>query len=395
MTKLGIILCYFSIFLISQLPNRLISQTDFFGYFETEMDQMRYGGVDYSFGYNKVRLDLEVSPIEEAIFRANFTTQLYHGQRQWDLFDFLPDPVTSPLVEGGIEEFPFILQDTLFLDNAYLKLSFAAFDFTVGKQQLSLGTGYTWNPLDIFNTKELLDPTYEQTGVNAIRFEVPLADRFLMDVIVSPVKDWSSSARLIRGKLGLGRFDLTATVGTYEWDLTGFDPSTLQLLTVKETRQMIGTALVGELLGWGLWWEGSWISVKDKNDFPEYLIGLDYTFDFSTYFLVEYYHNGVGVREKDHLQMGDYFSYLSGQSHSLMQDYLFLLLNHPLTDLLSGGLFGIVNFNDNSAIVSPMIDYSLFENVNLNLLFSKAWGDADSEFGLQDFGVRIRMRTYF
>ena len=31
----------------------------------------------------------------------------------------------------------------------------------MGKQQISLGTGYVWNPTDVFNIKELFDPTYE------------------------------------------------------------------------------------------------------------------------------------------------------------------------------------------------------------------------------------------
>jgi len=385
----------FTSFLIYQFPDELVSQTEFFGYFETEMDQMRSRGVDYTFGYNKVRLDLEVAPIEEAIFRANFNYQLYHGQRTWDLLDFLPHHVTSPLTDAGMSEFPFILPDSLYLDNVYVKVSFPAFDLTVGKQQLSLGTGYTWNPLDIFNRKQLLDPTYEQTGVNAIRFEAPLADRFMMDVIVSPKEDWNSSARLIRGKIGLGRFDITATIGAYDWTQTDFDDSTSQFLLSSETRQMIGAAAVGEMFGWGLWCEGSWISVHNGPEFPEYLIGLDHTFDFSTYVLLEYYHNGIGILEQDKLKLGDYFSYLTGASHSLMRDYLFLLLNHPLNDLVTVGLFGIANFNDNSGIISLQLDYSLFENVYLSLMVNTANGDVDTEFGLQDWGVRLRLRTYF
>ena len=390
----------FTNFLIYQFTNQLISQADFFGYFETEADQMRSRGIDYSFGYNKVRLDLEVSSLEEAIFRTNLNYQLYHGQQEWDLFDFLPDHVTDTLMSAGVDEFPFPLQDTLYLDNAYLKVSFPTFDFTIGKQQLSLGTGYAWNPLDIFNRKQLLDPTYEQIGVNAIRFEMPVAERFLVDMIVSPKEDWNSSARLIRGKVGLGRFDITGTVGAYEWTQTGFDIDTLasppfQFTVNRETRRMIGAATVGEVFEWGVWCEGSWIMVEGNREFPEYLIGMDHTFDFSTYLLVEYYHNGGGVLEQDSLQLGDYFSYFSGESHSLMQDYLFVFVNQPVTDLFMIGMFGIANFNDKSAIISPQVEYSLFENVNLSFLISSALGDVNSEFGLQDWSVRLRLRTYF
>ena len=372
-----------------------MSQTDFFGYFETETDQMRSRGTDYSFGYNKVRLDLEVSPLEEAIFRANFNYQIYHGQQRWDLFDFLPLRVTAPLTNVGMSEFPFLLGDSLYLDNAYLKVRFSLFDLTVGKQQLSLGTGYIWNPLDIFNRKQLLDPTYEQTGVEAIRVEVPLAHRFLLDIIVSPRDDWGASTKLIRGKVGVGRFDITATVGSLLRSRTGFDLTAFQPEVIDQRRQMIGWATVGEVMGWGVWTEGSLNSIDGDEDFAEFLLGLDHTFDFSTYLIVEFYHNGSGVLKKKEVMLQDYFSYFLGETHSLMQDYLFMLGNHPMTDLLTLGFFGLANLNDKSAIISPQIDYSLFENISVSLLVSTGHGDEDSEFGLQDWGVRLRMRVYF
>jgi hypothetical protein len=68
------------------------------------------------------------------------------------------------------------LLDEMYLDNIYLRTSFQLFDFTIGKQPISLGTGYAWNPLDIFNRKDLIDPTYEQAGINALRMEIPVLD---------------------------------------------------------------------------------------------------------------------------------------------------------------------------------------------------------------------------
>lgn len=386
---------FFTSFLIYQLPGPLVSQTDFFGYYETEMDQIRSRGTDYSFGYNKVRLDLSVSPLEEVTLLANLNYQLFHGQKTWDLFDFLPGHITAGLMTAGIGEFPFTLQDTLYLDNAYLRLSMGIFDVTVGKQQLSLGTGYAWNPLDIFNRRLFLDPTYEQFGINALRVELPLAERLLIDVIFSPGEDWNKSDRLILGKVGLGRFDITASAGRYVWSITQFDATTFQLSAINEKRQMIGGAVVGEVLQWGVWSEGSWISVENDRDYLEYVVGVDHTFDFSTYLLVEYYRNGGGIVRRNNLQVEDYLSYYTGETHSLMQDYLFTLLNHPVTDLLTFGIIGIANFNDGSAVFSAEIEYNLFENVHLTLGVSSSVGDENSEFGIQDWGMRLKLRAYF
>ncbi|MEE9167965.1 MAG: hypothetical protein V3U24_10975 [Candidatus Neomarinimicrobiota bacterium] len=356
---------------------------------------MQSRATDYFFGYNKVRLDLHVSPLEEVTFLANVNYQLFHGQEEWNLFDFLPSHVTDQLMNIGLVEFPFSLQDTLYLDNAYLRLSAKAFDVTVGKQQLSLGTGYAWNPLDIFNRKQLLDPTYEQTGVNSIRLEIPVAERLLVDLILSPGHEWNSSDRLMRGKIGLGRFDIITTAGIYDWSLTKFDSSTFQPARANEKRRMIGGAAVGELFKWGVWGEGGWISVESDEEFLEFLVGADHTFDFSTYLLLEYYHNGNGFLNRENLRLEDYLSYFSGEAHSLMQDYVFLFVNHPVTDLLTLGMFGIANLNDESAVINPQLEYSLFEDVVLSLLLSTSRGHDDSEFGVQDWGVRLRVRAYF
>ncbi|MFQ6615313.1 MAG: hypothetical protein ACE5HZ_00910 [Fidelibacterota bacterium] len=373
----------------------LFAQPRFSGYFESELDQVRSRGTDYVFGYTKIRLDLEARPVEKAVLRANVNVQRFHGQERWDLFDFLPRRITDPLIADGLTDFPFELPDTLYLDNVYLKVSFPAYDLTLGKQQLSLGTGYAWNPLDIFNRKELLDPSYEQTGVEAVRMEVPLARRLLVDLIVAPQGTWDQWTRLIRAKVGVGRFDLTATAGSFQWIRTGLDPATYRNSPLVRNRTLVGWAAVGEWLNWGIWTEGGWNTMEEDDPFLEVLLGVDHTFDFSTYLLMEAYHSGSAVSRKDRLQLDDYLSYFVGQTHSLMRDYLFLYVRHPFTDLLTAGLFGIANLNDDSTVFSPLLEYSLLENVIVSLLASGSRGDKDSEFGLQDWGLRLRVRAYY
>lgn len=377
------------------LSGFLAGQTQFFGYFESEMDGVRSREADYLFGYTKIRLDLEARPVERSLLRANLNIQRFHGQEEWNLFDFLPARITAPLLGAGVDTFPFRLPDTLYLDNATLKVRLAAGDLTVGKQQLSLGTGYAWNPLDIFNRKALLDPSYEQTGVEAIRAEIPLASRFLLDVIVAPQGSWGQWARLVRTKVGVGRFDFTATAGSFRWIQTALDPVTLRMSSVAQNRTMVGWAAVGEWLNWGIWTEGGWNRAKGEGTFLEALVGVDHTFDFSTYLLMELYHNGSATSRRESLQLTDYLSYFGGETHSLMRDYLFLYVNHPLTDLFTVGIIGIANLNDKSAVLSPQLEYGLLEDTVVSLLVSGTGGDNNSEFGIQKWGVRLRLRAYY
>ncbi len=95
------------------------------------------------------------------------------------------------------------------------------------------------------------------------------------------------------------------------------------------------------------------------------------------------------------MQFKDFLYALSGQTHSLMQDYAFVVVHQPVTDVISLGLLGFANLNDKSFMVAPSLEWSAFENVSISLLVSYAQGGQDSEFGLQEWGVRLRLRAYF
>jgi hypothetical protein len=377
------------------LPALLFSQPEIFGYFENETDGARIGGTDYSFGYNKLRVDLQAFPAEQVTVGANVNIRRYHGKTMWNVFDFLPEDLWQPMF-GDSATMIIPLTDTLYLDNVYLRARFKHFDLTAGKQQLSLGTGYAWNPTDIFNRVDLMDPTYEQTGVTSIRAEVPLGDRFGLDLIMAPEESWDLSAKVVQGKAGLGSFDFTTSyaeyTGAYPYWRTQVD--TTAPPPTETTYKKLGGSVVGQIWELGLWTEANFEIGDHPIDFHEYLLGIDHTFNFQTYLMVEYYHNSGGA-ESDSLTFFDYLYSLGGQTHSLMRDYVFVMASHPISDVLSAGLMGIANLNDQSFAINPLLDWNAFENVSVSLFGSFAVGDADTEFGLQEWAWRVRVRAYF
>ena len=388
--------------LLILLPIFLFGQSNFFGYYEGEFDQLKFANQTYNYGYNKLRLDFEARPDDVVTIGANINIQKYFDNTMWNLLDFLPTDIWQPIFqpedfpeEMWITEFPIALSDTLFLDNVYLKAGFKHFDLTVGKQQISLGTGYAWNPTDIFNTKQLLDPTYEQTGVNAIRTEIPLKGRTNLDVILSPGKDWKESVKMLQLKTGLGRFDMQGTIGQYTWQRTQFNPTTFSIDEQNNLRTLYGGSIVGELAGAGLWIEGAFNKMENIADFPEIIFGTDYTFKNGLYIIMEYLRNENGVSSKENLDINNYLRYFMGETHSLMQDYLFGFLSYPLNDFIQFGLLGFRNLNDNSAALNPQISWNLFQDVDLTMVYSHFIGDDNTEFGVQDWGWRIRLRGYF
>lgn len=78
-----------------------------------------------------------------------------------------------------------------------------------------------------------------------------------------------------------------------------------------------------------------------------------------------------------------------------MQNYIFALTMFALNDFISGSFMAFGNLDDRSFSVIPQIEWSAFENVSISLFVSQSFGDNDTEFGVQDKALRLRMRAYF
>jgi hypothetical protein len=375
---------YLIIFLF---PIIAFTQVDIFGYYEAEYDHIQLADKSYNFGYNKLRLDLESRPGENVKIGANINFLLFNGKTEFNIFDFLP--MDSGEINGEtISSLSEPLLDEMYLDNIYLRTSLQLFDFTIGKQPISLGTGYAWNPLDIFNQKDLIDPTYEQAGINALRMEIPIMNWGTLDIIIEPDSTWDMSSKLIQLKSSLSSFDFSLNGGNQ-----------YHLIPSRESSYAYddvffgGGSFVGEFWEFGLWGETLW-SLDADNNFGEVVFGMDHTFNNGFYLMAEYFHNSLGA-EKNKVTFDHYLYNFSGETHSLMQNYFFAMGMYNLTDYISGSLFIYGNLDDQSFILAPQLNWDAFEDVTLGALVSQSFGENDSEFGIQDLALRFRLRTYF
>jgi hypothetical protein len=375
---------YLIIFLF---PIIAFTQVDIFGYYEAEYDHIQLADKSYNFGYNKLRLDLESRPGENVKIGANINFLLFNGKTEFNIFDFLP--MDSGEINGEtISSLSEPLLDEMYLDNIYLRTSLQLFDFTIGKQPISLGTGYAWNPLDIFNQKDLIDPTYEQAGINALRMEIPIMNWGTLDIIIEPDSTWDMSSKLIQLKSSLSSFDFSLNGGN-QYHLIPSGESSYAYDDVF----FGGGSFVGEFWEFGLWGETLW-SLDADNNFGEVVFGMDHTFNNGFYLMAEYFHNSLGA-EKNKVTFDHYLYNFSGETHSLMQNYFFAMGMYNLTDYISGSLFIYGNLDDQSFILAPQLNWDAFEDVTLGALVSQSFGENDSEFGIQDLALRFRLRTYF
>ena len=64
---------------------------------------------------------------------------------------------------------------------------------------------------------------------------------------------------------------------------------------MEDERTLFGGAVVGEIAGAGIWAEGAWNQLEKNDDFAEFVVGTDYTFENGLYILMEYLNNGNGI----------------------------------------------------------------------------------------------------
>ncbi|MGD8537558.1 MAG: hypothetical protein PVI66_02445 [Candidatus Aminicenantes bacterium] len=387
--------------LISLLVPSLGAQdkVEIFGYYESQFLGTGLKGEFYQLFTNKLRVDLKSDLSDNITFAANFDYIHYLGKTDWDVLDFLSEDLVSTIPEEMRSFYVIPFSNEAFLDNAYIRFSFEAFDLTVGKQQISLGTGYVWNPTDVFNIKDVLDPTYEQPGHTALRVDVPLGSAYTLTALYSPEETWEKSTKLIQIKGNISHFDYHLIAVERLWpyyDYTGFDLENMNFLDVSENRKMLGGSTVGELLGLGVWAEYAYNWMENSDNFYELVVGADYTFDFQTYVMMEYYRNTLGKSDYKDYDINDWMRFLAAEQKSICRDQAYVFVQHPATDLLNVGLQTIYCISDSSLAFVPTLGYSLSDNVDIYAYLNFNIGKEGAVFGKNmGNGGLLRLRAYF
>ncbi len=376
----------------SIIPYANAEELDIFGYFEPQYVLLYRNGESYQLNSDKLRVDLQhsVSGVE---FGADLIYTLYYGKKNWNALDFFPDGIKSEVPEGMQSYFLFSFNDTLYLDNTYVKMSNSRVSCTFGKQQFSPGTGYFSNPVDVFNSKDALDPTYEQTGHNGGRMDIMFSSRTNLMFLYSPIEgDWTNSGKLLRFKIGLGHFDFTLSGYEFREQLTDF----YSLSVINQRRRLVGCEFVGQLFGLGVWGEGAYNFLEESDDFYEFLMGTDYTFESGFYVLLEYHRNERGKTSYQDYNINDWLRFYLGESKTICRDQMYAMVSYPITDLINFQLLSIFSANDGSAAVVPVIDYNIFENMDINVMGNIYTGSEGKVYNSRlGNGLVIRARVYF
>ncbi|MDA3838407.1 MAG: hypothetical protein PF574_05435 [Candidatus Delongbacteria bacterium] len=288
-------------------------------------------------------------------------------------------------------------KETMIMDRALVKLYFKNSDFIIGKQQIAWGTGYAFNPTDIWNIKDPMNATVGKVGVLALNLETYFGESTSLNVIASPGSDFDHWRYGFRVKSNTGRFDYSVLAirdKTDDGEIMGFPEKLL-----------LGSDFAGEIfaeIGW--WGEVAVINPRyvgmefsdTDSIYVQAVTGFDYTFDNEIYFMAEYYFNALGDNDYKDYDINSLGLTTGGAMSGFAQNYLATMLSYSFWDKYTASLLNITNLDDISSVLIPEVSYEFHPNIMLKLNSSIFMGSSSrTEYGGMYSSAMFSVVGYF
>jgi hypothetical protein len=262
-------------------------------------------------------------------------------------------------------------------------------DLVLGRQAITWGTGRFWQPTDLMSPFGALQVDREfKPGSDAARLLFALGDFTHAELVwaFGEDADPDDSAGLCRFRSLFKNYDLMILGGWVQKDLVA------------------GWDLAGDLgdTGIGLHGEGLFNRVDGGTDYVQLLLGLDYRFPGrGPYLLGEYYFNGAGATSGEGLERAIRDErILSRGNFQLGRHLLGLGATYEIFPILQGMFNILANLSDPSALLNPVLEYSVSDNATATLGLTVPMGEAPTFFvfpgtlGLSDVRLESEFGTY-
>ena len=303
---------------------------------------------------------------------------------------------------------------SLWLDRFNTKSALSWADITVGRQAITFGKAYFWNPLDIFLPFDprQFDRDYK-AGVDAVRVDIPLGSFTGINLISVAGRELDSSGEFIDdGTLDASWYG-SALLGRVFTTWKGWDLA-LQGGKIYGGYQL-GSGLVGEIGPIEARAEAAYLWAQDSESLPAPLegdlvedaftavVGFGHRFDNTLTVEIEYFYNGAG--ESDDLDES-FVRFRSGSSLQMSQHLTGLLVSYEFLPIITGQLTALYSWDDPSSQIQPILTWSPSDNTEVLVGASINFGDRpeqtstgqpqlQSEFGTFPDFYFMEFKLYF
>jgi len=300
------------------------------------------------------------------------------------------------------------------LDRFNVKTSLGPADLTLGRQAVTFGKTYFWNPLDVYLPFDpnQFDRDYKP-GVDAARLDVFFGAFSGFNLVVCPGRETDASGEYRDdGELIGATWRGSSVLGRVFTTRGGFD------LAVQGGKiyggYQLGGGLVGELGKTQVRAETAWFWAEDGPDMPAVfggdlyedrlvgVFGLGRHFENSLDLQFEYLFNGAG-EDKDNLTEA-WTRYRQGAIMHMGRHLVGLSAGYDITPIVIGQAGIIYSLTDSSFQVQPTLDISLSDNASLVLGVNRNFGqrpasspgtEIRSEFGSYPDFYFAEVKFYF
>jgi hypothetical protein len=276
----------------------------------------------------------------------------------------------------------------LTVDRLNLKLITRFADITIGRQAVTFGTAYFWNPLDVFFAfgSTQFDRDYKP-GVDAVRVDVPFGD-FSGATVLFALGDadsddlWRESAVVAR-----------AFSNFQDWDLV------LQGGKLRGGIQA-GGAFAGEAYTIEVRGEAAWFWPDDEAPLGDHftaVLGVGRRFESTLHLQLEHLYNGGSA---DTL-LESFLLVADGWLVQASENVTGLSITYELLPILFGSLAYLFEWDNQSMLFQPGLVYSAAEEVDLVAGAVVAVGDRpqilsiESELGSYPNFFYVEAKIYF
>ena len=288
---------------------------------------------------------------------------------------------------------------SLWLDRFNLKATFAKADITAGRQPITFGKAYFWNPLDIFLPFDprQFDRDYK-AGVDALRLDIPVGSFTGINLIGVTGRELDSSGNYIdHGTLNASWYG-SALLGRTFTTLQGWDLA-LQGGKIYGGYQL-GGGLVGEIGPVETRAEAAYYWAQDSEPLPFPLegnlvedsftavVGCGHRFDNTLTVEIEYFYNGAG--DSNDLD-ASFARFASGNILQMSRNLTGFLISYEFEPIITGQFTALYSWDDPSTQIQPILTWSPSDNTDLILGASINLGDRPTG----DSSGQVKIRSEF
>lgn len=228
---------------------------------------------------------------------------------------------------------------------AYLQFDPGFFTLKVGRQKIDWGVMRLFSPVDLFTRIPIFDVEKEErVGTTAGNLTVPIGSKTRINPVYAFDSRWDRSRLGARLTQTVGHFDLSASGGRF----------------LRDT--VIGFDISGDVKKAGVRGELSYDRAAVGRNFVQFSAGIDYGFENTFYFALEYFFNGQGTNNILALPV---FPPTANPIQTVHKNFIGLQTRYEISPLWLTSMTTVVDVNGGSLFVNPETKYSVLSWLDL------------------------------